>query len=134
MTRRRILARALVVALCAGVFVTCQDSSSPPPPGWLDVRLITPNLDDGGVHFSISGARIDSIRTTYPYFVAREAADAEWGVVVGGTLSGGVIARIWVPDTRQVDKYETQVLEVATRGTLAQRATTGYSIEIARDQ
>jgi hypothetical protein len=122
------------MAACALALITCKDSSGPPPPGWLDVRLVTPNLNDGGILFAIGGARIDSVRTSYPYFVAHAETETQWRVVVGGTISGGVIARVWVPDVRAAARYETTVLEVAVRGTLAQRATAGYSVQVVDAQ
>lgn len=126
---RSMLRMAGVLAVGA-TLLTCSDPSGPPPPGWLSVRLITPNFDDGGVLFSITGARIDSIRSSYPYVVSRAVSETERRIAVGGTMSGGVIAEIWVPDTRGADKYEASVQEVVRRGTLAQRGTTGYAIEI----
>jgi hypothetical protein len=126
---RSVVRLASVLAMGAAL-LTCSDPSGPPPPGWLSVRLITPNLDDGGVLFTVSGARIDSVRSSYPLLVSRAVSETEQRVAVGGTMSGGVIAEIWVPDVRATDKYETGVQEVVVRGSLAQRATTDYAIEI----
>jgi hypothetical protein len=123
----RVRTTVVVLVLGAGL-LTCSDSSGPPPPGWLPVRLVTPNFDDGGVLFTISGARIDSVRSIYPYLVSRMVSETEQRIAVGGTMNGGVIAEIWVPNTGA--EYTATVLEAVVRGTLAQRGITGYAIEV----
>jgi len=128
--RSYALIRLAALFATATALTTCQDSTRPPPPGWLSVRLITPNFDDGGVLFTIDGARIDSVRSTYPHLVSRAESETLHRIVVGGIVSGGVIAEIWVDDTRSLDRYVTTVNEVAVRTTFAQRPTTGYAIEL----
>jgi len=61
MTRLRpLFPLALAVALgtCSG--------AEPAGPGWLDVRLVSPAADDGGVLFVVRGAPIDSVRSSFP--------------------------------------------------------------------
>jgi hypothetical protein len=110
---------------------TCKDATSGPTPGALQVRLTSPNVDDGGLHFTIGGARIDSVTTNLPIISKREVTDSLWHVVVGGNVGTGPIATIWVPDTRHVAQYAGAVLEVVVRTTYAQRAATGYAIVAA---
>jgi hypothetical protein len=127
----RTFVRVAMLGATALLLATCKDSASPPPPGWLSVRLITPNFDDGGVFFTIDGAHVDSVRSHYPHLVSRAESETVHRIVVGGIVNGGEIAEIWVDDTRSLDRYVTTVHEVAVRGTFAQRPITGYSIELS---
>jgi len=81
--------------------------------------------------FTIDGAQIDSVRSNYPHLVSRAESETVHRIVVGGTVTGGVIAEIWVDDTRSLDRYAATVNEVAVRTTFAQRPTTGYRIELS---
>ena len=109
-----------------------SESASGPTPGYLEVRLTSPNIDDGGLHFTIGGARIDSVTTNLPIISKRAVNDSLWHVVVGGNVGTGPVAKIWVPDTRHVSQYTGAVLEVVIRTTYAQRAATGYAIVAAQ--
>ena len=53
-------------------------------------------------------------------------------IVVAGTVHGGVVARLSVPDTRAFASYAATVLQVAQAGTYAQRALSGYSVAVSQ--
>jgi hypothetical protein len=125
MMRRSVLALALVLSIAT---LTCKDATSGPTPGYLEVRLASPNVDDGGVHFTIGGAKIDSVTTAFPVIAVETVNDSLWHVAVGGNIGTGVVARIWVPDTREVNQYTGTVLEVVVRTTYAQRSQSGYAV------
>jgi hypothetical protein len=114
---------ALVLALG-----TCADG---PRPGWLEVRLVSPNADDGGVLFTVTGGPIDSVRSSFPDFYTQRQGDT-WHVLVAGAPVVGVIAEIWVPDVRAAASYGGTVEQVAHVSTYAQRATAGYQVSIGR--
>ena len=134
MTLRRRLVVATTFSLAA-MTMTCKDSPSEgsvPVKGWLAVELTTPNADDGGIMFIATGGAIDSVRSTFPNVLSRAESATSMRVVVGGNLSSGKIAEIWVPDTRKFEQYSATPVEVATRGTFAQRPVTGYTLKLTR--
>ena len=130
MTRRSMLAIATLVVLGATVS-TCKDATDPSRPGFLEVRLASPNVDDGGLYFTIGGAKIDSVTTQLPVIAAHAVTDSLWHVVVGGSVTTGPVARIWVPDTRAVSRYSGSVLQVVVRTSNAQRSAAGYAVVAA---
>ena len=129
MTARVALRWAFVLALGAGIS-TCKDGTDPARPGPLSLTLATPNSDDGGVLFTISGGPIDSVRAPGFTLLQRTESGTQRRVVVAGTVNAGKIAEVWVPDTRSASQYSASVVEAASR-TYAQRAVAGYSIAIA---
>lgn len=127
----RAMARVLALVGVTAVLTTCKDSMSPPVPGWLPVTLTSPNADDGGIAFLVTGTSLDSVRTTYPYFGSRADGGTSVRVVVAGNLTPGPVAEIKVPDVKKAGNYSATVREVSVRVTHAQRAITGYSLTIA---
>jgi len=127
--RRRRLA-LLVPALA--VLLTCTDTVEPPVAGWADILMTspTPTPSDGGILFTLGGARIDSIRTGFPRLFTERGQDGSWHVIVAGDLAPGVIAQVWVPDTRNVDGYRGTVEQVTARETHIQRTATRYTITV----
>ena len=91
----KLFLRTVLVA--ATVFLlSCGDSNSsgpePPPdpiPGWLKVRFDSPNSDDGGIMFTLSGGQVDSVRSAYPdLFVSTGNASPKHIIVAGSLISG----------------------------------------------
>src|SRR5262245_264454 len=117
----------------AALLVTCNDPSgngNRPTRGWLTLRLTSPNADDGGVLITVSGATIDSVRTTQSNLVTRRESASSIRVIIGGNLTSGMIGEILVPDTRQVSQYTALIQEVAARTTYQQRPLAGYSVSV----
>ena len=123
--------RTVAPVLAALLLATCRDSTGNDRPivGWLALRLTTPNADDGGVFISVSGAAIDSIRTAHPVLITRRESATSIRAVISGNLSGGVIAEIRVPDTRQSAQYSAVISEAASRS-YTQRDVAGYQISV----
>jgi hypothetical protein len=112
--------------------LTCRDGAGPPVPGTLKLRLVSSNVD-AGVMVTISGGPVDSARTNHPYFAARRVSDSEFRLVVGGSVGSGVIAEIWVPDTRAVASYAATVVQAAVAVTLAQRPVESYVVQVVSE-
>jgi hypothetical protein len=123
------LALVVLLAVCVG---TCGDSTGndKPSTGWLQLSLATPNADDGGILFTVSGAQIDSVRSTHPHVLINRESASSVRVIIAGDLSAGVIGEIHVPDTRAAGQYTGVVHEVATRTTYQQRPPTGYTVTV----
>jgi hypothetical protein len=122
------LLRALGLAALVVALGTCD---GPTPPGWLQVRLVSPNTDDGGILFTASGGPIDSVRSPFPdFFFAKQGAS--WRMLVVGAPVSGVIAEIWVPDPGAAASYTGSVEQAARVTTYEQRPTGSYRISIQR--
>jgi hypothetical protein len=131
MTRHVFVKRA-VMAVALIAVATCKDATDNSAiAGWLDVRLVSPNVDDGGLSIRIGGARIDSVRTAFPILAQLAPTDTNRVFVVGGNVGTGTVAQIYVPDTRHASLYTGTVQEVVVRTTYAQRAATGYAVVVA---
>lgn len=134
MSASRMACRA---ASCAGVFwasLSCDSSTRPeqsPQGGALAVLLSTPNADDGAVYFTVGGGPIDSVTRSAESTVQTIAVNGDiTKVLVHGSVAGGTIAKLWVPDVRVT--YHVTLQQVARRGTYQQRPVIGYSLSIAR--
>jgi hypothetical protein len=118
---RWALAAVLAGAACEG--------PTEPRPGVLDVVLTTPNTGDGAMLFAIEGP-LDSVEAAgFSTFSSRLSASLE-RVIVTGTLTSGVVARIHVPDVNARGGYRTTVQQVADGSTFALRDTTGYRLAL----
>lgn len=123
--------RALLLLGLAAGLVTCGETTEPSAPGWLIVRLSTPNTDDGGILFTISGGSVDSVRSSYPdLFIEKDSLVTQ--VVVAGDIVAGGIVEIRVPDVTALGSYAATVDQVATRTTFAQRSPQQYSLAVER--
>jgi hypothetical protein len=135
---RAFLAAALLVL---GVFaLSCGDSdtSGPGPdkepvPGWMKVRLSSTSADDGGIMFLLSGAQIDSVRSSFPdLFPARFSPTAMRVIVAGSLTNGEVVAEVLVPDLEALASYTVAVEQVAARDTYEQRPASSVSLTLER--
>ena len=93
-----------------------QPQPTPADPGFLRVNLTTPNTDDGALLFTLSGGELDSLEA--PGFTQFSAAPSTntLRVIVAGSISGGTVARFWVPDRNKSANYNAVLLEAAVRG------------------
>lgn len=129
----------LLAALCVGGATTLGCSSAEKPvAGELEVRLIvTPNADDRAILLRVVGkqtAVTAPVGSGYRVLVSPLAGDTARVVVMapqGSGLATGALARLTVPDTRQVGAYAAFALDVASR-TYAQRPVTGYVLTVAK--
>jgi len=126
----RPICALLLLGLAAGL-VTCTETTEPSRPGWLLVRLSTPNTDDGGILFTISGGSVDSVRSSYPDLFTQKDSLVTQVVVAGNIVAGGIV-EIRVPDLTASGSYVATVDQVATRATFAQRNPQQYSLAVER--
>jgi hypothetical protein len=109
----------------------CSHEPSAPVSTTLEVLLETPAQDDGAALFTISGGPVDSVEAAgYDLYTARIDPNAT-RVIVAGDLTGGAIARIHIPDERQVLQYSVTLDQVAARG-YAQRDVASYTLSLGR--
>jgi hypothetical protein len=121
--------RWLVLAGLA--LAACSDDAAAPFEGALNVRLTTPNSDDGAVLFTLSGGSLDSVVAVNDEIYSARSDARTIQVIVTGNLQNGPIARIYVPDVRQAGKYSATVEQVAARSSYLQRDPASYSLRVA---
>jgi hypothetical protein len=93
--------------------------------------LATPNTDDGAVLFTISGGPVDSVAAA-GHQVYSALLDANTlRVVVMGDVGSGLLATIYIADTRLASGYSATVNQVAARGSYAQRDPASYSLSVS---
>lgn len=130
---RRLLPILLLALLAVGLSCGDSEPSGPPDPipGWLRIRFTSPNTDDGGVLFTISGGTVTSVRSPYPDLFVTPSGTLPLRVLVAGNLASGVVvAEIQVPDVQTATDYTVVVEEVASRDTFEQREVSTYSLVV----
>lgn len=120
----------LLLVAFAAVTATCGGPVEPTS-GWVDLQLTTPNTRDGGIMFTVGGAAVDSVRSSYPRLFTRQVSESSWQVIVAGSLSSGVIAQIHVPNIEKLGSYAATPIQVAGQD-FAQRSITGYSLTVEK--
>lgn len=120
---------ALVGLVLVGLSCGGGDSGtgpSSPDPGPVNLVLTTPNSNDGALLLSITGGTVTSV-AQQGYEVLASAPGATTKLLVRGTIAGGPIATITVPDRHKLTSYHVTVLQAAARGTYQQLAVQSYS-------
>ena len=109
-----------------------EPDTAPATPGWVTLNFVTPRADDGAVQLTVSGPAMDSLQLVGVSGVASLSGGVA-RFLITGRVAGGVVARMWVPDTRQVSVYVARVTEVAARGTYQlQDLSQGYGAIVTR--
>ncbi len=128
-----------VLLATTAFLLSCGDSNSSGPepapdpiPGWLKVRFDSPNTDDGGIMFTLSGAQIDSVRSAYPDLFVSGGNVSPKHIIVAGSLISGLLVEIKVPDVASVAEYTATVGQVAARETFQQRQVSTFSLVVER--
>jgi hypothetical protein len=121
---------ALLWAVASGAGLTaCSHQPSAPDGAVLQVSLASPNQDDGALLLTVAGGAVDSVTSEYTTFSHR-LDPTRLKIIVTGSVAPGTIARLWVPDERQIGRYSITVDQAATRGSYAQRDPASYQITL----
>ena len=101
-------------------------------PGFVSVSLTTPRADDGVVQLSVAGPAMDSLQLSGGAgFASLSSGVARF--LITGRIASGVVARMWVPDTRKASIYVATVHQAAARGTYQlQDLSQGYAATVTR--
>ena len=129
----RLKLRAAYVMVAATVACSGEDpiDVEVPEPGFVNVSLFAPDVNDGAIMFQLSGAGIDSIASPGGAFLATAETSANTHrVVVAGQIVNGVVARFWIPDRRNIASYTALVEQAAAASTYEQRDVTGYQLSL----
>lgn len=121
------------------VFAGCDSGGGITEPGTgnsargaLDLVLSTPNGDDGGLLFSVSGGVVDSVTAAGHALQTARVGGSVKVLAVGALSNGATVARIWVPDVSKVSEYAVAIQQVASRGSFTQRDPQPYRISVVR--
>jgi hypothetical protein len=120
--------RPLMAAL--GLLGGCSGTPSAPVAATVQVILTSPYTDDGGVLFTVTGGRVDSVSAGgYTLFSSRpDPGTLE--VIVTGNLSPGILATLYLPDERLLPEYSVTLNQAAARLLYTERNPAGYSISL----
>ena len=101
-------------------------------PGWVSLSLTTPRGDDGVVQISVVGPAMDSLQLSGTGgFASLSGGVARF--LITGRIASGVVARMWVPDTRKAAMYAATVNQAAARTTYQlQELSQGYAATVTR--
>ena len=132
------------VLLAAAATFACtddvRDTTGPgieadvPDPGFVAVRLTTPNPNDGALVLQLSGGErvVDSlIGSTGSVFTAVTGPNS-FRIMLAGAIGDGPVMRFWMPDRRDVALYTATLEQAAARSTYQQQDISGYSLSIAK--
>jgi hypothetical protein len=129
---RRSVAISLVIV--GSLLASCEDSVAPPAestgPGWLALQLSTPPQGAQALLLRITGGPIDSIVSQDYTLFSNGAVRSDWRVLLVGNMTGGVVARIWVPDLSAVGQYSAAIEQAAAQEGFEQQAVSGYDLTI----
>jgi hypothetical protein len=122
----------LFAAVSGAALSGCSHQPSAPEGAILQVRLASPNGDDGALLLTVSGGRVDSVEASGYTTFSHHFDPTTVRIIVAGNVVSGTIARLWVPDERQVGRYSVTLDQAAARGSYAQRDPASYQITLQR--
>lgn len=122
---RRLWLGLLALAACGG-----GDTTAPPTPGTLTLRLTTPNNNDGALVVVVSGGAVNALHAAGSLEIARQSDGAGTHLLVVGDLGEGVLATIEIPDISRANAYVATLEQVADRTTFALNDPVGYRLTI----
>jgi hypothetical protein len=111
--------------------MSCSGEYTGPVSGTLDVRLSSPNSDDGAALFTVAGGAIEAADALGGTVFTAKIDGNTTRVVVAGRVTSGVIARLHITDMRQAGQYTIVLNQVAVRSTYTAREPAGYSISLS---
>jgi hypothetical protein len=127
----RMRSRAALFPLLVAFLVACSDDSNSPTAGAMNLNLATPNSDDGGLLFTLTGGPVDSVVATGGRVYSAKVDPNSFRVLIAGNVAAGTIARIYLPDLRRAGEYSATVTQAAARGSYVQRDPAGYTLTLS---
>ncbi len=126
----RALPTLMLKVMVALILTAGCSNNTGPIAGALSVSLSSPHDDDGAVLLTVFGGPVDSVESMgYPLYSARAGGDT-LKLIVTGNLGPGALARVHIPDSRQVSRYSARLTQAAARGTYAPHDPGGYTISL----
>jgi hypothetical protein len=125
-----MIARTCRIAL-AVLLVSCSGDITGPVSGSLEVRLNSPNTNDGAALFTVIGGPIEGMEAVVGTVYTAKIDANTTRVVVAGSLTSGPIARFRIADMTHAGLYSVELNQLAVRLTYAPREPAGYTITVA---
>lgn len=130
-----------VCVISVVVFFACSDSTdpgeveteTPPDPGVVRVRLVSPHGNDGALKFVVTGGELSNINHAAAFLVqSTNLETGGWRFIVMGSIGSDDVVTFQVPDRNKLDGYVLTLEEVAARDTYERRDPSGYRIDILK--
>jgi hypothetical protein len=118
------------VLILSSLILSCNNGSTGPVGGILQVHLRSAHGDDGAVLFTVTGGAVESVEAIAGTVHTAPIDANTLRVVVTGDLSSRLIARIHIPDVTQASHYSSVINDVAARNSYVVRDLSGYSISL----
>lgn len=129
----RALRPILFLVLVGAVGCSGGENKPAGTPGFLTLTLSTPNSNDGGILFKITGGKVDSVAASSMVQDGSYVINPSFTrAVVAGNIVDGVIVRIHVPDVAAVANYQVTVEQASNRYSFTQQNIAGYSIAVTQ--
>jgi hypothetical protein len=108
----------------------CSGAPSAPAAATVQVVMTSPYADDGGVLFTVTGGRVDSVTSAgYTLFSSR-ADPSTLQIIVTGSLSTGTLATLYLRDERLLPEYSVSLNQAAARASYTARDPAGYTLTL----
>ena len=130
--------KTLIQLIAALVLVApaCSDSTAPPEPGEIVVRLVSPNTGDAAAVVTLTAPSGVTLADFQPgsseLAVFHRTTGTTTRIAVFGPLANGAVARFMVPDMRDASRYIVQLVEVADETNALRGSLAGYSVSVVR--
>lgn len=96
-----------------------------------DMTLASPNSDDAGVMFVVSGGTVDSVTAPAGAVAYTMPVGGNVRVVLGGNIHPGSLGTIWMHGTPSSPPVVT-IEQAAQANTYAARQISGYTVTVAK--
>jgi hypothetical protein len=102
-----------------------------PDPGFVDVRLSSPNVGDRGILFSVSGAPVDTVQASGALEIRSVVVSGATIVILRGAVGPGIVARVRIADRNRLSQYSASVLQ-AVGSNYEQRGASAYRLDLVK--
>jgi len=127
----RISGMLVVLSLVGGSLLSgCSHQPSGPDGAVVQLKLSSAYSDDGGLFLTVAGGRVDSVDAPGLTVYSHRPDPSTLEIILTGSLVSGTVARLWLPDERQIPRYSARVNQAAARGSYIQRDPTTYRLTV----
>ena len=132
----RVLLTGMAVSLLAGSIAACGgDSTAPvdpgPTAGTLTVTLATPESDDGGILFTVTGPGMSQVASADGSLYFRHSQEgATITAALIGDVTAGALLTFRVPDIDAKGSYAATAVAVTDRENELKGSLAGYALTV----
>ena len=100
------------------------------PPGWLDVRLTGDPGNSEALLFEVIGVPADSVASENHRVFTNVQTPERLRVLLVGYLTNDVVAKVWVPNPSELDRYQIVLEQAAAGQEIQQEPVSTYSLSL----